>query len=143
MNNYKELFERSYKTCCGGCVDYSKAEWISEAIFGYTTYDSYMDGVLVGRTLDACVHINDSGNSQLLKDETLYEQYITMVNMPFFQNRLEWGGSIRFPWWDYVVKPLRSWYLYDSEGGQVKVLEFDSRKDWESFIRQLVDWYNE
>ena len=42
---------------------------------------------------------------EYIKDEAKYLNYLTMVNMPFLSNKIEWGTSIRGAWFDEYGHP--------------------------------------
>ena len=60
-----------------------------------------------------------------------YDNYLTMVNMPFLVDKLEWGGSIRGAWLDYSKEYTLS---YD-----IKI----EKDEIEPFLTQLIKWYYE
>lgn len=70
--------------------------------------------------------------------------YLIMVNMPFFDGKLEWGTSIRGAWWDlYSSKSftLKSCGLYEGED-QLLELKFNESQ-WIEFIEAMIKFTTE
>ena len=70
---------------------------------------------------------------EYIEKEEQYTNYLIMINMPFLQDKLEWGSSVRGAWFDdaksYHIDPL----------GKLKVNE----GDLSIFIKILLDWIYE
>ncbi|HLP03866.1 MAG TPA: hypothetical protein VK152_00415 [Paludibacter sp.] len=60
-----------------------------------------------------------------------YVNYLTMVNMPFLNEILEWGGSIRGAWFDNSCSPV----LFC----QVTIPE----QELTVFFKELLEWTND
>ena len=67
--------------------------------------------------------------------ESNHFNYLLMVNMPFFKDKLEWGGSIRGAWWDlhgdkeFTIESCGLWYNNE----QILSLRFN-KEQWSEFI---------
>jgi len=65
-----------------------------------------------------------------LKDRDNYINYLIMVNMSFFKDILEWGGSITGAWFDCYGSDL-----------ELNRIQLTIPKDKiKYFIRQIVNW---
>lgn len=90
------------------------------------------------KALEVCAAVNDSRTFDYIKDADNYRWYLLMVNMPFFNGRLEWGTSVRGAWWDHSAQKLESCGLWrDSQ--QVLSLEFQP-SEWRRFVAALVEF---
>lgn len=63
-----------------------------------TTYDSALDLMFVRSFNQTVKAILEKKQDLLLEDYFKYKDYITSLNMPFFDDSVEWGSSIRFCW---------------------------------------------
>ena len=74
-----------------------------------TTYSSALDLMFVRIFNQTVVAILDGKQDLLLEDETKYKDYITSLNMAFFDDSVEWGSSIRFCWfWAEECRPYEA-----------------------------------
>ena len=97
--DYLELLEHSYKTNASCLGKTSRLNYLSENIFGFTTYDSEMGDLFGMKAVEVCEAINNKQTFEYQKQPDGYMWYLIIVNMPFFTNKLDWGTSIRGAWW--------------------------------------------
>lgn len=71
--------------------------------------------------------MSENINFEYIKNKEQYLNYLTMVNMPFLTDKLDWGGSIRGAWFD-------NWKEYEIDG--IKI----NKQELEVFISQLIEW---
>lgn len=138
--NYSELISNSYNKE-NEWSEQTKAEYISSAIFNFTTYDSSMDDLLVEKSIEVCKAISNGTTFDFIKDGQNYVWYCICVNFPFFKKRLNWGTSIRGAWLDEEQPPLESCELWDGDK-QVTSLSFKSVEDFKQFIKAIVEFYS-
>lgn len=62
------------------------------------TYDNALDLMFVRIFNQTVVAILERKQDLLLEDNVKYKDYIISLNMPFFEDSVEWGSSIRFCW---------------------------------------------
>ena len=127
MKYYKAL-EKLYKERANINDDnLSKRAFLSNYIFDYTTYDENMDIILAERTLEVIKHISNKTTFDYIMVENNYLNYITIINMKFMNDKLDWGTSIRGAWFDHD---------YSGEIWGIKI------KDGElgQFMKELLEW---
>ncbi len=141
--NYIKLLENSYQLAqvLEG-YKFSRLAFLGEQIFGFTTYDSEAYELFGRKALEVCTAINDSETFQYQKkDKKDYNWYLIMVNMPFFTNKLEWGGSIRGAWWDLYgdnLFEIDSCGLWEDDE-QLLSIKFNSEQ-WPDFIKAMNEF---
>lgn len=131
------LLEHSYTVTCAH-DETTRLYYLADYIFDFTTYDSEMGELFASKALEVCAAITERKTFDYIKDREQYIWYLTMVNMPFFANRIEWGTSIRGAWWDHSI-------TFDSCGiwvGQEQCAEpvTFTQEQWGEFARALVDF---
>lgn len=114
----------------------SKLEYLSNYIFDFTTHEDEISEFLGARCLEVCKSITDKTTFNYIKTDNNRLWYLTMVNMPFFQGRLEWGTSIRGAWWAMNDQLLESTGLFNINDIQIPELSFTA-DEWESFINAM------
>ena len=80
----------------------SRIEYIAEIIFGFETYESEVKSLLCKKALEVCKAITERKTFEYISTEEGNQWYLILTQMPFFQNKIEWGCSIRGAWWDHV-----------------------------------------
>jgi hypothetical protein len=98
---YTEQLEALYRGTKEGEESLSKLEFLSCYIFDFTTYDSGMDKIFAQKMLDVIECILNKTNFQYIEaSNENYLNYLTMINMPFLKDKLDWGTSIRGAWFN-------------------------------------------
>jgi len=144
--DYLKLLQESYKETADNRNDppLEKLEFLADDIFGFTTYESMVSSMLAQKALEVCKAISDKKTFDYIASEEGNLWYLVMVNMPFFENRLEWGTSIRGAWWDlwgdkeFVIE---SCGLF-SGGEQVLELKLNE-SEWLKFIEAMIRFTKE
>ena len=130
MKNFIEILEKEYQEeneyneCLG-----SRLDFIGETIFNFTMYDGDASERFALKMIEVIECIINRTTFEYQKEN--YDNYLTMVNMPFLVNKLDWGGSIRGAWLDYSKEYTVS---YD-----IKI----EKEEIELFLTQLIKWYYE
>lgn len=109
----------------------SKLQFICEHIFDITTYESYAAEVIGLKMLEVCDAILNNKTFDYIENDNNRINYLTMVNMPFLANKIEWGISIRGAWFD--DNPYTTDIFYCIDQGL-------PRKDIKVFILDLIKW---
>ena len=141
MENYKEQLDKLYlEEKDNECPPDNKFQFLGNSIFGFTTYDSGIDELFAKKMLEVIDCIYNKTIFDYQNDENNYINYLTMVNMPFMQGKLEWGTSIRGAWFDE--------YGHHSEKEEDKVysITYDwkiPKKEIMEFMKQLLEWSKE
>lgn len=132
--NYKEILNSLYKDSVEHdcCPPDNKYQFLGSTIFDFTTYDSEMDELFAKNMLEVieCILNRKTFEYQAISKEK-YVNYLTMVNMPFLNEILEWGGSIRGAWFNDYCSP---------------VLFCDvtiPKQELTIFFKELLEWAND
>lgn len=97
-NKFNELLCATYKEELDRDNKLSKVEFVGEWIFDFTTYEDEFIRKLTTQAVLVANNITNCTTFELYNEDP--ETYLTMINMPFFKNRVEWGTSIRGAWWE-------------------------------------------
>jgi len=93
--------ERQRDKQYGGDGYPTKYHYLAENIFEFTTYDEDVDMLWAMQMVDVCEAIISHNTHKYQKESNdNYLTYLTMVNMPFLVDKLDWGTSIRGAWFD-------------------------------------------
>ena len=136
--NYDLLLLDSFVSAREFEDDKTKHEFLAD-VFGITTYDGEMDKLFVNKALEVCNAITDKKTFEYIENKDNYVWYLTMVNLPFFSSKIEWGTSIRGAWWDYggIVLDGICWAWHDD--AQLDKLEFDAGS-WIVFLAAINEF---
>lgn len=130
MKNYIEILDTEYQSSKHTeCAPDSKVEFLGQSVFGFTTDDGEIDLLFSQKMIDVINVILNNTNYQYIKSRKNYLNYLTMVNMPFLQDKLDYGTSIRGAWFDDYSE-----YTISSCNIQIPKMELTE------FIRQLLVW---
>ena len=129
MKNYKELINEQYTEQLNWeCPPECRIEFVGRSIFNLTTYDSKMDIQLGCRIIEVVRCILDRTTFDYIEESPAkYSNYITVINLLFFDGMLEWGASIRGAWFD----EFKSYSI-----SNIEVKERDINK----FFTDLLEW---
>lgn len=145
--DYKKLLEESYKADLEFFDRLStRYSWLSENIFDFTLYDEDMGNLFGMEAVEVCKAISEKSTFDYIKDPNNYRWYLIMVNMPFFQDKIDWGTSIRGAWWNHrprneTFKVSFSGLVTDEEPIN-EPLEF-TEETWLLFIQAVIDFSEE
>lgn len=119
--------------------------YLSDHIFDFTTYDSKMSDLFAAKAVEVCKAINEGTTFEYIKDPEQYKWFLLMCNMPFFEDKLSWGGSIRGAWWDTQFQGevilLESCGLYV---GYEQLLKIEFKLDeWKKIISAVITFGTE
>lgn len=128
--NYKDELVRDYELMKEIQPDgeMGRTEYLSDYIFDFTTYESYMASLFAKKAIEVCKAITDRETFEYIKTDENRQWYLIMVNMPFFVKKLDWGGSIRGAWWDFREPIVMS---------QMVGIPLDQ---WDNFIRAMIEF---
>ena len=144
--DYLKLLRDSYKETADNRDDptLEKLEFLANDIFGFTTYENVVSSMMAKKALEVCKAISDKKTFDYIASEEGNFWYLVMVNMPFFENRLEWGTSIRGAWWDLRGDKefiIESCGLF-SDGEQILELKLNN-SEWIKFIEAMANFSEE
>jgi hypothetical protein len=128
MAKYIELLDKHFKEEQHlECAPETKMEYLGSSIFDFTTYDGEIDILFAEKMIEVLKAILNKNTFEYIKNKEQYLNYLTMVNMPFLTDKLDWGSSIRGAWFD-------NWKEYEIDG--IKI----NKQELELFIAQLIEW---
>lgn len=138
MTDYKQLLEHSYAQECisASSRPASRLEYLADHIFNFTTYEQEMSEMFAARALLVCDAITRGKTFEYIAEDEDRMWFLLMCNMPFFKDRLDWGGSIRGAWWDHEDQELFTVGLWVGEE-QPTTWKF-TEEEWEQFVQALV-----
>ena len=130
--DYVELLKKAYIEQIDIQRDLdSKLVFIAENVFNFDVYDDDMAELFAKKALEVCLAISKEETGKYIKIKENYQWYLIMVNMPFFKGILDWGGSIRYAWWDYeTCFEVESCAIREVYGNKF----IFGRDEWMSFI---------
>jgi len=138
--DFKKLLQESYiEYNLKNNMDTSQLEFIGENIFGLTTYESEIMEDLTVKCLKTCKAITNRKTFDFVAENEM--DYITAINFSFFENKLDWGTSIRGAWWDFAdndffyINSFELWY----DGEQITNLKIN-KTEWSEFIYALCEF---
>jgi hypothetical protein len=117
----------------------SRLEYLSDYIFDFTTYDSAISSEMAKQALIICKVINDSSMSDYIDDPIQYRSFIYFCNLPFFISKLDWGTSIRFPWWNSIGIVFNSTGLW-LNGEQIYSNLFFKDDEWKLAVNDMLEF---
>lgn len=114
---------------------HNRLEYIADVLFDFTTYDGGLSQKMATNMLAVleCIFKKETFAYIEASNEN-YVNYITNINMPFLQGKLEWGTSIRGAWLDTYGKNKDEVLKIGISGIEIKRFEL------EEFIGVLIDW---
>ena len=115
----------------GGDPATAAHSFLAENVFDFTLYDTAKDVQWCMEMLSVIRAILTGTTSEMFRDPASEEVYLKMVNMPFMDGLLEWGGSIRGAWFD-TAGDKRFF-----EFGNVAIV---ARSDIKVFMEVLLEW---
>lgn len=144
-NKFNELLEATYKEELDINNDLSKLEFVGEWVFDFTTYENEFIRKLTTQAILVANNITNCTTFKLYNEDP--ETYLTMVNMPFFKYRVEWGVSIRGAWWEKrnTADVFFSSRLFSNQQGEQVDLEVigNEIKDFidaiNNFVKEEID----
>jgi len=131
MAKFIEILNKNYKEQAemGMELD-SKMEYLGSVIFDFTTYDGEIDILFAEKMIPVLKAILERKTFEYqAENKEQYINYLTMVNMPFLTDKLEWGGSIRGAWFDDFTE-------YEIDCGRIEI----KKQELTIFIKDLIDW---
>jgi len=126
-------------------ADKSKLAYLGDHIFNFTTYDDEVSALFANAALETCHALTQKKTFDYIdQSPQQYRLYLTMVNMPFFEDKLEWGTSVRGAWWRYTPSykhepiVLKTCGLFE---GSKQVVDPEFTTDnWVTFINALLEF---
>jgi len=136
--NYKKMLQDGFaNTNSYFDIPRTRLEYLADEIFNFTTYDTGRSELFATKAVEVCKAITRKTTYEFIKDESDYQWYLIMCNMPFFVERITWGTSIRGAWWE--DSDFRSSGLWNGKDQVVGKLKFDANQ-WAEFIEAIIEF---
>lgn len=112
-----------------------KLLFLSDYIFGFTTYDVRVSELLAEKMIEVIDCILNRKTFEYQEAESNYINFITMVNTRFLEDKLDWGTSIRGAFFN----------KYGENGDTVAEYKLTSdlyipKSEVELFFKELIEW---
>jgi hypothetical protein len=136
--DYLRMLEEGFEHTRQSLGDATRLQYIGEHIFGFVTYEQEYDELFAKKALMVCEAVNLHATYAFIKTPENRLWYLLMMNMPFFQDRVVWGSSIRGAWWDTSIA-YTSCGLWLDGNQYYEELTFTSEQ-WHAFIAALLEF---
>lgn len=120
----------------------NRMAFAGERIMGFSTYDDDMSVYFAAQAFEVARAISHGTTFEFIEEPNQYKMYLTMCNVPFFSEKIEWGTSIRGAWWVHSDIKLHTCDLFTFDGKQV-VDPLFKRDEWIVFMEELESWAKE
>lgn len=129
--NYKEMIDKSYNEIISNtCNPQTKLEFLGNYIFDFVTYDSNLDEYFAKKMIEVLDVILNRATFQYIDlSHDNYLNFITMCNMQFLSDKIEYGTSIRGSWFDDIG--MGSYTIHDIDV---------PKTDFKLFIKGLIEF---
>ena len=104
--------------------------FLSDTVFGFTTYNSRISAILCGKMVGAIRAILSDNLPQYIEDNII--DFTTMINMPFLDDRIDWGTSLNS-------------VHFDINHGRTEFYEIGliiEKMELNEFMRAVVEFYD-
>lgn len=128
VNKYMALLDTHYDDCFVDDGESSKLAFLADYVFDFTTYDDDIGEEMATDMLYVLSAIWQGKTFGFIADKANYRKYLTMINMPFLANIIEWGTSIRGAWLD-DCKDVKVGCLFTVPRGELRF-----------FIQAVIVW---
>jgi hypothetical protein len=116
-------------------IKVNKATYLAEEFFDFTTYSDQISEKMGMTALGICKIISENSVNKFCElSEAHHEAYLMMINMPFFVDKINWGVSIRHPFWDF--ENFKTSVITD------KTIIITLR-NWNILIKAMTDWVSQ
>ena len=122
----------------------TRLEYLSNHIFEFITYASDIDELFARKAVEVCNAITNRKTFDYIKTEEGHVWFLVMCNMPFFENKISWGTSIRGAWWDIDGNQnfeIDSCGLWEDEDQILEPIKFDEAA-WGLFMHAVINFAN-
>lgn len=126
-NKYKSLLDEKYAEHRHD-NETSKLAFLADHVFNFTTYDDDIGEEMATDMIYVLSAIWQGKVFDYIEDRLNYRKYITMVNMPFLSDMIEWGSSVRGAWLD-DCKDREIGCLFTVPCGELR-----------EFVRDIIIW---
>lgn len=135
--HFKQMLEEGYSVESSD-RPMCRLEYLSENFFNFVTYDSGISIEMAKQAIATCKVINERSMKDYIADPIQYRSFIYNCNLPFFISKLDWGTSIRFPWWNIIVSYSSTGLWLNGE--QIYDDLFFKDDEWKSAINDMIEF---
>lgn len=135
--DYKSKFDKLYQDAKKrNFPPGNKLMFLGSDVFDFTTYDGEVYELFAKKMIEVidCILNKKTFDYQNESTEN-YLNFLTMVNMPFLSDKLEWGMSIRGAWFDE--------YGHHSDEDKLYRITYKwkiPKSDINKFFSELIEW---
>ena len=133
--DYVKILNHSYKETCSHLEQLNPIEYLADHIFDLTTYEYTVSTFLVNKCIEVCKAISDGKTFDYISNEENNLWYLTVINFPFFQEKITWGTSIRGAFWESEIVLQSTGIFIDNN--QVIEMSFEGDQ-WIEFINAII-----
>lgn len=139
--HFRQMLEEGYliTSNSGSTRTMSRLEYLSDYFFNFVTYDSGISIEMATQAIATCKVINGHSMKDYIADPIQYRSFIYNCNLPFFISKLDWGTSIRYPWWETSVIVFHSVGLWLNGEQIYHDLSFKD-DEWKSAISDMIEF---
>jgi hypothetical protein len=146
VSTYKEMLQTGYESAVAnaeGCGEYnlSKLKFLADDLFEFSTYENDIATTMARKAVEVCQAISDKNTFDYITTDEGNFWYLIMVNMPFFQDKVDWGTSIRGAWWA-TYHNLHLKINGCAFTGEFE-LSFKDEESWLDFMSALIEFATE
>ena len=91
----------------------------------------------VEKMVEVCKSITEKTTGAYISTDDGRMWFLLMVNMPFLADRLDWGTSVRYPWWRLDGQTMDTCGLVREDGEQETDWVF-TQPEWDGFVMAIV-----
>ena len=132
MVRFKGVLSKSYLDQQDMDHPTTKMEYLGNTVFDFTTYDGEIDAMFAEKMIEVLECILDRTTFEYQENRKQYLNYLTMVNMPFLADKLDWGTSIRGAYFNDCRE-----YKIDYDRIIIK------KQELTIFIKDMIEWAKE
>lgn len=137
MIDYMGMLERGH---AAGMEDgeWSKLTYLAECIFNFCTDEDGVSEILATKAVEVCRALNTNSTYEYYEANQDPPWYLIMMNMPFFDDKTDFGVSVRASWWDWGEIKFRAMGICGD--GELTEIESFTNEEWKRFIDCVVEF---
>lgn len=130
MGKFIEILDKNFSEQSDMGIELKcKMEYLGSVVFDFTTYDSEIYVLFAEHMIPVVKCILERNTFEYQESAIQYVNYLSMVNVPFLHDKLEWGTSIRGAWFDDFKE-------YEIDCGRIKI----EKGELKQFMGDLISW---
>lgn len=142
MMDYLDFLHNNLKQVTYWNKDITPLSYLSNNVFNFDTYSDEYDSLFAEKALEVCVAITTNKTFEYQKLKSSETWYLIMCHMPFFKDKITWGGSMRGAFWDLYEDSsfeIESCGFFKGDVQSISPMLF-SKRQWPLFIEAMVNF---